>query len=225
VFYSGGGVDSVSSGFIPSSEIFFVSNVSNQKFVGEKLFKSFDVQPVDTSTSRLNFGPLISKIGSFFHPFPYPTIPLNKDISCFTTEYGKVTHTDMYGLYCYSDSTRGYPAIMNDYITGGFDRERPYCLNVPDTVIISNENKMPISKNTSTYKLYPNPVLDEVCIVSEKNTVIKKIKILNTKGEEVLTILGNRRRMSTTALPVGVYLMRITDDEGRWETLKFVKIK
>jgi hypothetical protein len=231
IFYSGGGIDHISDEFIPSPKAFFVSNVSTQKFVGEKLFKIFDVQSVisrDTSSS-LNFGPVISKIGSYFHPFPYPVSPYEAgSVACNVVEYEKVSHLKMKGLYCYSDSIRGYPAIMNDDMSHFFEPnlEKAYCLN-PDTVLVSNEDKMSGQKkqNTSIYKLYPNPVFDEVIITSEENTVIKKTTILNIKGEDVLTVSGNRRRISTNALPAGIYMMRITDIEGRWETLKFIKTK
>ncbi|MDR0619026.1 MAG: T9SS type A sorting domain-containing protein [Bacteroidales bacterium] len=236
VFYSPEGeVDSVSVMLTPIPETFFVSSVSNQN-IGEKLFKKFDVQPVNRDTTpypiSLNFGPVISKIGSFFHPFPYPKQqdPSYNEWSCIISEYGKygvLTHGSMNGLYCYSDSVRGYPVIMNDYVAfDGFDLEKPYCLD-PDTVLVSNEDKMSGQKkqNKSIYKLYPNPVFDEVIITSEENTVIKKITILSTKGEDVLTVFGNHRRISANALPAGIYMMRITDSEGHWETLKFIKTK
>ncbi|MDR1973273.1 MAG: T9SS type A sorting domain-containing protein [Bacteroidales bacterium] len=213
------------------SDTFVVSSVTDISYIGGKLFRLFSARSLG---GIMRMTPIISKIGAFSNPFPFPyyeskqyfinsyqkTVLSEGDTLFEVKEYG-YSYTYESGLVCYSDSIRGHYVMNNSFV----EDEIPYCLNADTLIVVGNENAAARKQNASLYKLYPNPVYDEVCISAEENTVIKRINILTAMGEQITSIVGNKQCVPTSALPSGVYLMRIMDDKGRWETLKFVKAK
>ncbi|MDR1974269.1 MAG: hypothetical protein LBQ31_06295, partial [Bacteroidales bacterium] len=154
------------------SDKFVVLNVTDKSYIGGKIFKEFNVQSVG---GVLNLNPIISKIGSIHNPFPYPVYSQSQyylgicvlpDTGFFIKEYyngGMMYYYDL-GLVCYSDSIRGN-YIRSNFIDGM--EITPYCINADTLIVVGNENAAARKQNASLYKLYPNPVYDEVCISAE----------------------------------------------------------
>ena len=73
--------------------------------------------------------------------------------------------------------------------------------------------------------IYPNPVTNEIKIVSEQN--IKKIQIYNTVGKLVINSLNDFNTlefdMNISALPKGVFLLKLISEDGNYTTHKIIK--
>jgi len=76
--------------------------------------------------------------------------------------------------------------------------------------------------NTSTIKVYPNPVKDVLQVSSEKG--ISKIQIMNLLGQEVAVkaINTNQGQVDMSNMAAGSYLVKITSEEGT-KTVKVIK--
>jgi len=74
-------------------------------------------------------------------------------------------------------------------------------------------------ENLLTISIYPNPVKDKLYIQGLLNPT--KISVNNVLGKEVL-LLKNTNKIDLTALPSGVYVIRISDSVGQTNR-KFIK--
>jgi hypothetical protein len=194
-----------------ATEIFIVSSTSS--FVHNELY--YKISHLTPKYNRLTFGSIISKIGttnSFFPQMGYECYP--KDVADAVFD-----RYQMSALTCYADSIRG---VWDKLQSWG---DEPETCSGERTV--ANEDKQIITKNTKQqlFKLHPNPISDEVCIEPTENATIKQIKIIDIKGRELHTFSGKEKCLKITFLPVGIYFARIADNNGNWETLKFIKAK
>jgi len=80
------------------------------------------------------------------------------------------------------------------------------------------------------FNLSPNPVKDELNLKLETfESFDGQISVLDASSKEVYSqsysfITGNgQTKINTTKLPEGIYILKISDKEGRSSTLKFNK--
>jgi len=75
---------------------------------------------------------------------------------------------------------------------------------------------------TASATLHPNPTTGLVTITGEN---LKAAEVFNTLGQSVATATGKGETMQVdlSGLPVGVYLVNVTDGEGRRCVRKVVK--
>ncbi len=62
--------------------------------------------------------------------------------------------------------------------------------------------------------LYPNPVTNVLQINNPNNAVIKQIQVYNLLGKEVIQVQGNSKTINVSNLQSGVYIVKITGQEG-----------
>ena len=70
-------------------------------------------------------------------------------------------------------------------------------------------------------KIYPNPVSDFIKIECEEN--IERIEILNSAGNHVVPVNDQKKQISLKDLTPGVYIVKVTSDEGYFTTRKIYK--
>jgi len=77
--------------------------------------------------------------------------------------------------------------------------------------------------------LYPNPFSDKITIDIESSSLLNSVnlEIVNLNGNvvknEQVTLNGKSVETSTTALPAGIYMVRLTSPEGLSDTSKAIK--
>ena len=76
--------------------------------------------------------------------------------------------------------------------------------------------------STALATIHPNPTKGIVAIMGEN---LKQAEVLNVLGQQVLSVQGkgNELHIDMTALPVGVYFVTVTDEEGHKCVRKVVK--
>ncbi|MFZ4723891.1 MAG: M6 family metalloprotease domain-containing protein [Paludibacter sp.] len=73
----------------------------------------------------------------------------------------------------------------------------------------------------STFKVYPNPVKNELIIESANNEETASVEIINLTGQVVFkSELSKTTLVQTSSLPIGIYLVKLT----RGKTIEFKKI-
>ena len=75
-------------------------------------------------------------------------------------------------------------------------------------------------KAQNQYNIYPNPATNQVTI--QGNNTPSNIRVINLAGQEVLNV-NNTNNVNITDLPVGNYIMKITDINSKEETHKLTK--
>ncbi len=102
-------------------------------------------------------------------------------------------------------------------------RERSFTIFLPEITGLE-EN----TGNDHLY-LYPNPTSGDLGIVFDGhlNAVEANYTIINSKGtiahQGALTFSSNQFTLSTEKLAAGIYILKITTDQGQLRALKFVK--
>jgi chitodextrinase len=78
--------------------------------------------------------------------------------------------------------------------------------------------------NSSEFEVYPNPMTDRLFVKSP--SVIASVKIINASGQAVLKQdknSGSEAELNTSLLPKGLYLLKITSQEGNEYVRKIIK--
>ena len=78
-----------------------------------------------------------------------------------------------------------------------------------------------VENDSEKFKIYPNPVSDQLFITSEK-PVIGKMSIFSTTGQKILQIDGNASAIDVSSLSKGMYFLEIIS-EGGISLQKFIK--
>ncbi len=79
-----------------------------------------------------------------------------------------------------------------------------------------------VSKNTlNNFKIYPNPVSDQLFVTSEKFT-IESMAIFSMTGQKILQIEGASNSINVSSLSKGMYFLEINSEEGK-VVQKFIK--
>lgn len=116
------------------------------------------------------------------------------------------------GTYYFSIGGKGFVNNSSDRINVRIDdvNIEYYGFSSGIHTLLSNE---PIS-------IFPNPTTGIVSIESKEE--IKKIKILNNLGEEMLSIIENKKNIDVSNIPNGIYLIEINTNNG-FIREKFIK--
>ena len=81
-----------------------------------------------------------------------------------------------------------------------------------------------VESNSSTFHtiVHPNPANDLITITGEN---LRQAEVLNVLGQRVLSAQGggNELQIDMTTLPAGIYIVNVTDEEGRKCMRKVVK--
>ena len=78
-------------------------------------------------------------------------------------------------------------------------------------------------KNNQKFVVSPNPVGDVMTIVTDKNIVIKSVKIYDTTGKLILDTYVSDNKVKTTGLGKGTYYVTASDNYGRIHNSKIIK--
>jgi len=83
-------------------------------------------------------------------------------------------------------------------------------------------------ENNSEVILFPNPVLNQLSVISYQLSEIREIEFYNVPGEKVLsqrlTTNNKQTTINVSELKSGVYFISITDSKGNRAVKKFVKM-
>lgn len=73
------------------------------------------------------------------------------------------------------------------------------------------------SSNKLDVKVFPNPLKDKLHLEFEQNTVIDKVSILNTLGQEVYKLLkpAPKQEIDVSYLPLGIYFIKVENKQGQ----------
>ncbi|MGC8824214.1 MAG: sugar-binding protein [Bacteroidales bacterium] len=75
--------------------------------------------------------------------------------------------------------------------------------------------------NTTAWKVYPNPVVNELRFTN--NVAISSIEIFNTEGKLVLKAANPNGSVNITLLPAGLYAVKATAVDGKTYSQKIIK--
>ncbi|MGC8803978.1 MAG: T9SS type A sorting domain-containing protein, partial [Bacteroidales bacterium] len=75
--------------------------------------------------------------------------------------------------------------------------------------------------NTTAWKVYPNPVVNELRFTN--NVAISSIEIFNTEGKLVLKAANPNSSVNITLLPAGLYAVKATAVDGKTYSQKIIK--
>ena len=105
------------------------------------------------------------------------------------------------------------------YYKGSTESSWHYCgtdygYNNPVTVTVRSNTGVD-DRNTSSTTIWPNPATDFVVITTDAS-VIKSAEIFTVAGKHVLgkNNLTSGESINISSLPAGIYLLRLTTDEG-----------
>lgn len=68
-------------------------------------------------------------------------------------------------------------------------------------------------KKDATFKLYPNPVVDDVVYITTSKNSSKDIMVYDVFGEIVLTDRIYSKSLNISRLVAGVYVIQVTEDK------------
>ncbi|NJM80611.1 MAG: T9SS type A sorting domain-containing protein [Flavobacterium sp.] len=75
---------------------------------------------------------------------------------------------------------------------------------------------------TNTITLYPNPVKDILTIQLENNQEVASLELLTLKGRSMKKV-ENTNSIDLENFATGIYLVKVTDKEGKLGIQKIVK--
>lgn len=155
----------------------------------------------------------VSKLGNDVSEF----VPANMLIDeILTTENGGWNYKTMtFNLTSYIGE-KIYVAFVHK---GSTDKDR---ITIDDVMV--QEQTSIITKPVVTMSLYPNPASNNLNIVSSSN--IRNIRVMNLLGQQVLSIANVGSEFYTldiAKLNAGVYIVSITDANGKVNSSRFIK--
>jgi len=121
------------------------------------------------------------------------------------------------------DGTPPFNGISGDWYTGWSGADAPSIgLKVGNySFVNTNENLM-----EGSYKLFPNPANSEINISSTNNSNYSNIEIHDLTGRIVKIVnsrISNNTTLDVSDLNSGNYIIKITDNNGKVESLKMIK--
>lgn len=91
-------------------------------------------------------------------------------------------------------------------------------------VITSGEEEMSVTDlATTSLNIYPNPVRESLSIQLNKNEKITSAEVYSLTGQKVKSV-QNSSNISLIELAQGTYILKVTTENGKTYTKKFVKI-
>ncbi len=110
-----------------------------------------------------------------------------------------------------------------NYFNGAIDDLKIYNYALSDSEVANLYNSQTLSvtdfSKTQNAEVYPNPVKDILNITT--SGTVKSVEIFNTSGEKVRE--GKSNQINMQKLPAGMYMVKITNSEGKTTTKKVIK--
>lgn len=123
-------------------------------------------------------------------------------------------------LYTYSfDSTYTVTLIVTNGVCPGGDT-----ITITITIITAGINDL---NGNDGIQIYPNPVANELSVISYQLSGKTEISIYNTLGEKIIhrLLYGEKNVVfDVSALPAGIYFIKMLDEKNISVTRKFVKM-
>ena len=73
----------------------------------------------------------------------------------------------------------------------------------------------------SSFDFYPNPVKNKLNITSKSD--LRNISVYNLSGQLVMNSKFPSKKLDTSSLSAGIYMVKVELENGRNETFKIVK--
>ena len=89
-------------------------------------------------------------------------------------------------------------------------------------VVNTNALSLQENKRVSKLSIYPNPGSSTIHIAGPKEA-IKHIKLIDVNGKVLHSVTSNFSKVDTRTLLTGIYFLIINFNDGKTETLKFIK--
>jgi hypothetical protein len=194
------------SGYVPGTTYQFTVSMSGAGAYG------FELTP-QTATSNTGLGTWIAGLGTTISTKYIKQSAKKTGASAvwtFSWTAPTATTVTFYGAFNYADNTGG---------TGGDVIKTSSVTYNAFSTGISN-----LSQEKNFISVFPNPTSDEVHISSNK--IFKKGEVLSMEGK-ILKTISDKELVSKTVfvseLPVGLYFISISDENGENFTSKFIK--
>lgn len=81
-----------------------------------------------------------------------------------------------------------------------------------------------INQPSEEFSFFPNPVSNEIFIISKNESFIERVRILNEIGQEVFCMKRFSKHLNVTFLPKGFYFLEIKARHGVYSRKKFIKL-
>lgn len=78
-----------------------------------------------------------------------------------------------------------------------------------------------LSENAHALRVFPNPVKDQLNIDTDQT--ISEVQIVNSMGKLISNTQGNVTQIGMGSLPRGIYIVRITFEDGQTNIQKIIK--
>jgi hypothetical protein len=114
--------------------------------------------------------------------------------------------------------------IQVDDATAANNREQPYDNWQTDFQIFFSEDCSLNNEELflSSFKIFPNPVQEEITIIPPQEVQLSKIEVFDISGKRVLLQESNFNRVRVFTLPRGVFFLRI-DTQSSSIVRRFIK--
>ena len=116
------------------------------------------------------------------------------------------------------------------YLHGYIAPNGPFCPGLLPSVVAvgTEEERVPVSSESSTFKVYPNPVTGSFTLELKGDYLFEvvHVEVYSMVGEKVLTQLLSRdqkHEFSLSGVPAGLYFIHVRS-KGRSETGKIIKL-
>ena len=92
---------------------------------------------------------------------------------------------------------------------------------IDNVTLIESTNVSVSSNRADAVKLYPNPAENNLYITSK--TALRKVELYNVVGKQVKEYSDVLQSINVSDLKTGVYMVKMTDVNGKTVTSKFIK--
>ncbi|WP_312768451.1 T9SS type A sorting domain-containing protein [Epilithonimonas sp.] len=195
---------------------------------------SVDDAPGEVLYSFENIGP---KTENYFGYWPVPGYPL--DVVAVDLDFELPQAVEL-SSGKYFIEVRATPVLFTDYLRWeatshsgigsdsytSYDDGETWESNegynfVFDAIGFSKSSLAVSDFNKNNFRFYPNPVKDELTIVSENE--VSRISIFNVAGQLVKDVEFKNNKADVSDLNTGIYIGKITLKNGQTQTIKVIK--
>ncbi len=188
-----------------------------------------DVEPRISPTlvidENLNFEGLVcNEYGGYFSYDQANDFLILEDFGpclCGTCNNPPQSHVDLENDYFeYFSPTLEYQYLLNTNPSTNVSSLMLFAF--PGHELVYSTEQLSVQENTSAdFKIYPNPVSDQLFISSE-NLQIENINIYSMSGKEIMNFETNEKAFDVSTLSKGIYFIEVTSQEGT-SSQRFIK--